>query len=79
MQSALDIASYSSKFFNIFFSPQEKEANSADLAFGTGPIVSSLEKVLSKFNVQRQAYHGKAFVGNHVHKCCKVIHIRFNP
>ena len=44
----------------------------ADLAYGTGPVVSSLDKVLSKFHVQRQAYHGKAFVGNHVHRCCTV-------
>ncbi len=25
-----------------------------------------------KHNVCRQAYHGKSFVGNHVHKCCQV-------
>ncbi|XP_071796167.1 uncharacterized protein [Asterias amurensis] len=50
----------------------EIEMNRADLAYGTGPVVSSLDKVLSRFHVQRQAYHGKSFVGNHVHRCCTV-------
>ena len=26
-------------------------------------------------NVERQAYHGKSFIGNHVHTCCKVTQI----
>ena len=26
-------------------------------------------------NVERQAYHGKSFIGNHVHTCCKVAQI----
>ncbi|XP_071950201.1 uncharacterized protein [Antedon mediterranea] len=42
------------------------------LPFGTGPIVTSLERVLQKNRIQRQAYHGKSFIGNHVHKCCQV-------
>ena len=37
-----------------------------------GPFFSSLEKSLQSLNVQRQAYHGKTFVGNHVHKLLKV-------
>ncbi|XP_071945125.1 uncharacterized protein [Antedon mediterranea] len=41
------------------------------LPFGTGPIVTSLERVLQKNRIQRQAYHGKSFIGNHVHKCCQ--------
>ena len=31
-----------------------------------------LEEVLQTLNVKRQAYHGKSFVGNHVHKMLKV-------
>ena len=26
-------------------------------------------------NVERQAYHGKSFIGNHLHTCCKVTQI----
>ncbi|XP_038062362.1 uncharacterized protein LOC119732830 [Patiria miniata] len=49
----------------------EKEAETSQLSYATGPVASSLDKVLHTFKVQRQAYHGKAFVGNHVHKCCE--------
>ena len=45
---------------------------STKLAYGTGPIASNLDEVLHRYKVERQAYHGKAFVGNHVHKCCEV-------
>ncbi|XP_070569182.1 uncharacterized protein [Ptychodera flava] len=34
-----------------------------------GLLVQTLDNTLQKINVHRQAYHGKAFVGNHVHKC----------
>lgn len=40
-----------------------------------GPCVKKLDETLNKLNVQRQAYHGKSFVGNHVHKMLKVIYI----
>ena len=36
-----------------------------------GPCSTSLEKVLQKHTVERQAYHSGSFVGNHVHKCLK--------
>lgn len=49
-----------------------QENQAIDLPFGTGPVAGSLDQVLQKHHVERQAYHGKAFVGNHVHKCCKV-------
>ena len=26
-------------------------------------------------NVKRQGYHGKSFIGNYVHTCCKVTQI----
>ena len=35
------------------------------------PCESSIEPVLQKNNIQRQAYHGGAFVGNQVHKALK--------
>ncbi len=34
----------------------------------SGPVVCSLDKTLQKHNINRQAYHGKSFVGNHCHK-----------
>ena len=37
-----------------------------------GPFVQSLDMALSSFNVERQAYHGGSFIGNHVHQCLKV-------
>ena len=37
-----------------------------------GPFYRSLAKALRDLNVERQAYHGKTFVGNHVHKLLKV-------
>ncbi|XP_070550088.1 uncharacterized protein [Ptychodera flava] len=36
---------------------------------GTLNLVQSLDKTLQRMNVKRQAYNGKSFVGNHVHKC----------
>ena len=40
-----------------------------------GPLPVHLDEVLKKMNVERQAYHGKSFIGNHVHTCCKVTQI----
>ncbi len=37
-----------------------------------GPFFSTLEKRLNELNVERQAYQGGIFVGNHVHKLLKV-------
>ena len=37
-----------------------------------GPCVRSLDEALKKINVQRQAYFGGTFVGNHVQKCLQV-------
>ena len=36
------------------------------------PFVSGLDKALSSFHVERQAYYSGTFVGNHVHRCLKV-------
>jgi len=37
-----------------------------------GPCVKKLDETLNKLQVQRQAYHGRSFVGNHVNKMLKV-------
>ena len=37
-----------------------------------GKLVLRLDAVLTEKNVCRQAYHGKSFVGNHVHKMLQV-------
>lgn len=37
-----------------------------------GPFFQSLDHALAKLHVERQAYHGGTFVGNHVHKLVKV-------
>ena len=37
-----------------------------------GRFVKGLDTALSTFQVQRQAYYGGTFVGNHVHRCLKV-------
>ena len=33
-----------------------------------GPYVQSYERVLQRYHVCRQQYHGGAFIGNHVHR-----------
>ena len=38
-----------------------------------GPYLKALDKVLTTKNVQRQAYHGQIFIGNHINKMLKVI------
>ena len=37
-----------------------------------GPFFKTLEKSLKELNVERQAYQGGTFVGNHVHKLLQV-------
>ncbi|CAH1242335.1 Hypp6586 [Branchiostoma lanceolatum] len=39
----------------------------ANVSTEDGPQASQLDEVLKACNVRRQAYHGSAFVGNHVH------------
>ncbi|XP_065664791.1 uncharacterized protein LOC136086423 [Hydra vulgaris] len=45
---------------------------------GQGPCTRQIEAVLQKLNVQRQAYHGKSFIGNHVQKMLKPNFEHFN-
>lgn len=43
-----------------------------------GPIIKKLDKALASFNVERQAYHGGAFVGNHMNRALKVFFTHSN-
>ncbi|XP_065645981.1 uncharacterized protein LOC136076620 isoform X1 [Hydra vulgaris] len=45
------------------------EANVLDKT--SGPCIQQLNEVLKANKVERQAYHGKCFVGNHVHMMLK--------
>lgn len=38
-----------------------------------GPFYKCLSIALAELNVDKQAYHGGTFVGNHVHKLLKVL------
>lgn len=38
-----------------------------------GAFVKALPRALSSFNVERQAYYGGTFIGNHVHSALEVI------
>ena len=37
-----------------------------------GPFIMALDNTLQSFNVERQAYYGGTFMGNHVHRTLKV-------
>ncbi|XP_065683659.1 uncharacterized protein LOC136096406 [Hydra vulgaris] len=52
---------------------QELKALEKSSAFqkSEGPCTQQIEVILQKLNVQRQAYHEKSFIGNHVHKMLK--------
>ena len=58
---------------NFYFQKSELKTikDKFDLKITSGPCVATLDKILNLLNVQRQAYHGKSFVGNHVHKIIK--------
>lgn len=43
-----------------------------------GPFVVGLDEALASFNVQRQAYYGGTFIGNHIHRTLKVIGTQCN-
>ena len=42
-------------------------------------FVNSIDKALTSFHVQRQAYYGRTFVGNHVHRSLKVSSNFYKP
>ena len=40
--------------------------------FSDGPYIKSMSQSLTSLNMERQAYQGGTFVGNHVKwKCCR--------
>ena len=45
-----------------------KASGSKDLK---GPCSSAVEPVLQQYKIERQVYHGGAFIGNHVHRALK--------
>ncbi|XP_072047968.1 uncharacterized protein [Amphiura filiformis] len=49
----------------------EEQLENNEFRFRSGPIVAALDRTLDKHGISRQAYHGKAFNGNHVKKGCK--------
>ena len=49
-----------------FFSDENK------MPENIGICETSLDKTLNTLGVQRQAYHGKSFIGNHCHKMLQV-------
>ena len=52
--------------------------SSMKLEISIGPCVASLDETLKELKVDRQAYHGKSFVGNHCHTMLKVNYIEGN-
>ena len=62
-----------------FLIPQEKEIEELQSQLREGfsiadtPFCQALDKALKHFKVQREAYYGGTFTGNHVHKCLKVL------
>ena len=39
-----------------------------------GPFIKGLDEALKSFQVQREAYYGGTFIGNHTNKCLKVMY-----
>ena len=52
---------------------EKDKLQSEGLKKAFGPCVQRLDEELAKMKVERQAYHGKSFVGNHVNKMLKVL------
>lgn len=50
----------------------EELENAINFKKSEGPCVKAMDDALKARNVERQVYHGKSFVGNHVHKMLQV-------
>ena len=50
-----------------------KEASKEGFDMEDGPFIKALDNTLGAMNVHRQAYYGGTFIGNHAHKCLKVV------
>ena len=51
-----------------------QSATPSKFALKDGPFMQGLEDALHSCGIDRQAYHGRTFIGNHVHKCLRVSH-----
>ena len=49
-----------------------EDISSNKIDIENGPCVLSLDATLKELGVERQAYHGKSFIGNHCHKMLRV-------
>jgi hypothetical protein len=56
---------------------QKNRLEKNEFKFRSGPLTAALDKTLDRHGISRQAYHGKAFTGNHVKKGCKVFFLNF--
>lgn len=69
---------YCTEVIHSFFF-RDKQINQQKVIIGRGfnkedgVFVRSLDSALASFNVERQAYHGGSFIGNHIHRTLKVI------
>ena len=43
-----------------------------DFRVEAGLFARAVNNALSDLRVERQAYHSRTFIENHVHKCCQV-------
>ena len=61
----------------IFIDPHLQEVIAAtqvkQLPPDQNPLLIKLEETLQEIKVRRQAYYSNTFIGNHVHKCLKVL------
>lgn len=62
-------------YFHIYVHLQEAiaAANIKQLPSEQNPLLIKLEETLQEIKVRRQAYYSNTFIGNHVHKCLKVL------
>ena len=54
-----------------------QSATPPEFSHHLGPFVQKVDKILKECGVERQAYFGGTFIGNHVHKCCKVNYVKW--
>ncbi|XP_062499860.1 uncharacterized protein LOC134177141 isoform X2 [Corticium candelabrum] len=50
---------------------QEKALRLESFPLHDGSSVCALVKTLPDIGIEKQAYHGGSFIGNHIHKCCQ--------
>ena len=58
-------------------STEIEDLEKKNLDKGAGPCASSLDTTLKSLGVERQAYYGKIFIGNHCHKLLRVSNVYY--